>query len=91
MHKMRIWFVKIKGAYVSEITLKMPLQKKPQELLLLKINLCNEDLVKWLGGSFIMLIRENIFSKITSVPWLLSSEGDEIMESLHFKKKIIRG
>lgn len=27
MHKMRIWFVKIKGAYVSEITLKMPLQK----------------------------------------------------------------
>ena len=67
MHKMRIWFVTIKGAYVSEITLKIPLQN-PQEILLLKTNLCNQDLVKWLGGSFIMLIRENIFSKITSVP-----------------------
>lgn len=75
MHKMRALFVKTKGVYVSEITLKMPLQKKnPQELLLLKTSLCNEDLVKWLGGSFIMLIRgEYIFT--TSVPWLLLSEG----------------
>lgn len=77
---MRIWFVKMKGAYVSDFTIKMPLQKKPQELLLLKTNLCNEDLVKWLGGSFIMLIRENIFSKITFVPWLLLSEEDKMME-----------
>lgn len=28
MHKMRALFVKTKGGYVSEITLKMPLQKK---------------------------------------------------------------
>lgn len=28
MHKMRALFVKTKGVYVSEITLKMPLQKK---------------------------------------------------------------
>lgn len=27
MHKMRIWFVKMKGANVLEITLKTPLQK----------------------------------------------------------------
>lgn len=57
----------------------------------LKTNLYNKDLAKCLGGSFIMLIRKNTFSKITSVPWLLSSQGDEMMEWLHFKKKIIRG
>lgn len=62
----------MREAYILEIILKIPVQK-PQELLLLKMNLCNEVLVKWLGGSFIMLIRENI-SKISSAPWLLLSE-----------------
>ena len=69
----------MKEANVSEITLKMPLQNTSR-ITAIKSNLCNEDLVKWLGGSFIMFIRENLFSKISSVLWLLLSEGDEMME-----------
>lgn len=53
MHKMRIWFVKMKGANVLEITLKTPLQKISR--------IKNEDLVKWLGSSFIMLTRKYNF------------------------------
>lgn len=62
MHKMRIWFGKMKEAQVSEITVKMLLKNTPR-ITAIK-NKCNEDLVKWLGGSlgsFIMLIREFVF------------------------------
>lgn len=52
----------MKEANVSEITLKMPLQNTSR-ITAIKNNLCNEDLVKWLGGSFIMLIRREFIFK----------------------------
>lgn len=45
MHKMRTWFVQMKGTCVLDITLKIPLQK-PQVLPIFKKNFYKKDLTK---------------------------------------------
>lgn len=77
MHKMRIWLLKMKGAYVSPSAGKMPLQNSLRTASLKETSFYNKDLAKWLGGPFIMLINKSIVLKITSNLCLLQSNRDE--------------